>query len=188
MLVARSALRMSLKNRVVLWVLRDGHPWDEVALHRIAREEIAALAHELTQSADRLAAQRDVASTRTARSRHQSDYSRRDLQQLRLREETHRAVAAQLISLGDDDAAVTALLADARNANLLELVSSRPLPYQPTDLDEPDPVGEQERIDALREELQAMLDRAEGRTPKPRYAMKPRPEPTVPWWRAGWKR
>jgi hypothetical protein len=188
MLVARSALRMSLKNRVVLWVLRDGQPWDEIALHRIAGEEIRALAHELTESADRLAAQREVASTRTARSRHQSDYSRRDLQQLRLREETNRAVAAQLLELAKDEAAVTALLADARDANLLELVSSRPLPYEPTALDEPDPVGEQERIAALRDELQAMLDRAEGRTPKPRYARKPGPEAQKPWWRAGWRR
>ncbi|MGY6499181.1 MAG: hypothetical protein ACXIUP_13250 [Microcella sp.] len=162
-LVSMSALRMKVKNRTIVWMLRDGNPWDDAAVREMAREELAGLADELEREAERLAALRPKAARRIGRSQHQYDYGQEDVYLLRQRENTNRSVAAKLVELGDDDAALDAIAAGVKHDNLMEIVSAAPLPFEPRS-DEPlDPQQQSRAIAAIERELQVMLAKAEGR-------------------------
>ena len=55
-LVARSALRLSIKNSIIMLTLRDEKPWNDDDMIELARREIETLMAELTQTAERLEA------------------------------------------------------------------------------------------------------------------------------------
>ncbi|MFN3707486.1 hypothetical protein [Microcella sp.] len=162
-LVSMAALRMKVKNRTIVWMLRDGNPWDDAVVRTMVREELAGLADELEREADRLAALRPKAARRIGRSQHQYDYGQEDVYLLRQRENTNRAVAQKLIELGDDDAAVDAVGAGVKHDNLMEIVSASPLPFEPRSDESLDPEQQRRAIRAIEDELQAMLAKAEGR-------------------------
>lgn len=162
-LVSMAALRMKVKNRTIVWMLRDGNPWDDAVVRAMVREELAGLADELEREADRLAALRPKAARRIGRSQHQYDYGQEDVYLLRQRENTNRAVAQKLIELGDDDAAVDAVGAGVKHDNLMEIVSASPLPFEPRSDESLDPEQQRRAIRAIEDELQAMLAKAEGR-------------------------
>jgi hypothetical protein len=185
-LVSMAALRMKVKNRTIVWMLRDGKPWNDDVVRTMVREELAGLADELEREAERLAALRPKAARRIGRSQHQYDYGQEDVYLLRQRENTNRAVAQKLVELGDDDAAVDAVGAGVKHDNLMEIVSASPLPFEPRSDDTLDPEQQRRAIRAIEDELQAMLAKAEGR---PLVAGSPagRAAPRTPN-RAWWKR
>jgi hypothetical protein len=162
-LVSMAALRMKVKNRTIVWMLRDGKPWDDAVVRTMVREELAGLADELEREAERLAALRPKAARRIGRSQHQHDYGQEDVYLLRQRENTNRAVAQKLIELGEDDAAVDAVGAGVKHDNLMEIVSAAPLPFEPRSDDSLDPEQQRRAIRAIEDELQVMLAKAEGR-------------------------
>jgi hypothetical protein len=185
-LVSMAALRMKVKNRTIVWMLRDGKPWDDEAVRGMVREELAGLADELEREAERLAALRPKAARRIGRSKHQYDYGQEDVYLLRQRENTNRAVAAQLVELGDDEVALDAVSAGVKHDNLMEIVSGSPLPFEPRSTDPLDPEQQRRAIRAIEDELQVMLAQAEGRPlpPAPSAVRTAAPRAVGrPWWK-----
>jgi hypothetical protein len=137
-LVALSALRMSVKNGVILTTIRDGVAWDEGDATRLARESVDALALELATTARRLAddsvrAAPKAAATHSAQPRSRSARARAERQRaesarLAARSRTARGVADLLTATRDDDDAMRRLALRARDDTLSELMQARLIP------------------------------------------------------------
>lgn len=59
-MIAHSAVRMALKNRIILDVLRDGRDFDLDRIHRFTRDQLSELAEEAEVSAMRAKMRREV--------------------------------------------------------------------------------------------------------------------------------
>ncbi|MEN9620996.1 MAG: hypothetical protein RL499_1189, partial [Actinomycetota bacterium] len=89
-LVAVSAVRLAVKNGVILRTLRDEAPWNEAEATQLAREAISSLIAELDDTAARLTHERDMAAltpsaarvARTARERARIRRSREEFARL----------------------------------------------------------------------------------------------------------
>ena len=189
-LVSMAALRMKVKNRTIVWMLRDGKPWDDDAVRAMVRDEVAALTAELNREADRLAELRPKAARRIGRSQHQYDYGQEDVYLLRQRENTNRSVAERLTALADDSEKVDAVVAGVKHDNLMDIVGAAPLPFEPRPSDVVDPEQQRRAIRAIENELQVMLAKAEGRPlVVPNAKRMPARDgagatsPSRPWWK-----
>ncbi len=122
-LVARSALRLAVKNGVIMSTLRDARPWNTDEVTMLAREAVDALIAELSATAVRLEA--DVA----AQPIHGRGKKRRTAEleawRLELRARTARGVVQRLHVMHDDDAVISALVRVARDDTLMELTRAR---------------------------------------------------------------
>jgi hypothetical protein len=122
-IVARSALRLAVKNSVILSTLRDARPWNTDEVTRMAREAVNALMVELRATADRLEA--DLSTIhghgRAAKRRN----ARQEASRLTLRAQTARGVVTFLRQLRDDDDAIARLVQTARDDTLMELTKAR---------------------------------------------------------------
>ncbi|MDR5690803.1 hypothetical protein [Agromyces indicus] len=115
LLMAESAARMALKNRLIVDALRSDEPYsDERAADR-ARSVLYELVQEADEAAEHVAEEREVAAKREGRSQHQHDYHRDDLLNLRRREKVHAAIAKELWTRRSDDAYVAGLIERARD-------------------------------------------------------------------------
>ncbi|MEV1128530.1 hypothetical protein [Agromyces sp. NPDC049794] len=102
LLVAESAARMALKNRIIVMALRGEEPYDADRSAAAAREVLHELVTEMDEVAEWSAHEREEAARREGRARHQHDYHRPDSWNLRLRERVNEAVAARLTELRAD--------------------------------------------------------------------------------------
>lgn len=102
LLVAESAARMALKNRIIVMALRGEEPYDADRVAAAAREVLRELVQELDEVAEWSAHEREGAARREGRARHQHDYHDTDSLNLRLRERVNEAVAARLSELRGD--------------------------------------------------------------------------------------
>jgi hypothetical protein len=114
MLVAESAGRMALKNRIIVMALRGEEPFDGDRAAAAAREVLYELVRETDEVAEWSAAERESAAQRDGRAAHQHDYHRGDTSNLRLRERVNEAVAKRLSELRDDPAYLAAFAERAR--------------------------------------------------------------------------
>lgn len=115
LLMAESAARMALKNRLIVDALRADEPYsDERAADR-ARGVLYELVQEADEAAEHVAEEREVAAKREGRSQHQHDYHRDDLLNLRRREKVHAAIAKELWTRRSDDAYISGLVERARD-------------------------------------------------------------------------
>lgn len=134
--MARSALRLSTKNGIILSIVRDGDHWNDRAAEQLARAAIDALVGELEATALRLGAesQRAAPSDRGKRparaqgERARTARRRAEAERLATRSATMRGVADQLRRTRDDDDAVRQLVARARDDTLGELLLARLIP------------------------------------------------------------
>lgn len=124
LLIARSALRLAIKNHIIVRALRDRADFDDVELHRALRDEVQALASERAADAERLEDAGDVARTRKGRARHQTDYRQADVELLRLREQIDRVLAQRLLDLGEDEVFVREIVDEARDAAMTEILQA----------------------------------------------------------------
>lgn len=115
LLMAESAGRMALKNRLIVAALRGEEPYSDAKAAGLARAVLYELVQEADEESERLAAERETAAKRDGRSQHQHDYHRDDLINLRRREKVHAAVAKQLWSRRSDDAYIAAFVERARD-------------------------------------------------------------------------
>ena len=149
-LVARSALRLSIKNSIIMLTLRDEKPWNDDDMIELARREIETLMAELTQTAERLE-ESSAAPRRTfGRSRRAAANARQDAEHQRTRARILRGVVDRLREIEEDPAQTHALLAVAREETLAELTQARLIPLG----------AEQERrasMDAVKEDLREQL-------------------------------
>jgi len=124
LLVAESAGRMSLKNRLIVDALRRDEAYSPDRAAASAREVLLELAEEAEAAAERVAAERRTAEQREGRSQHQHDYHRSDSANLRRRELVYAAVAAGLSSRRGDDDYVDELVERARDAAWQEVAAA----------------------------------------------------------------
>ncbi len=155
--IAESACRMSLKNRIVVEILRDGHNFNPADFLDDAREVLLELAKESRDAAQRVSDERKSAWGVHTRSSGTHDYRDRDTGNLRRREREYKRVAKELERRAGDEAELLRIIEQARaatweevSANIdstLKVVGQRP------DL-EPD----YEKMRAARMEALMMID------------------------------
>lgn len=167
-IVAMSALRLAVKNGVILRTVRDGAPWSEAEAIDLARRAIDALITELDETATRLSHDSDAAApteraSRTARSRRELArirHGRDEVARLSARSRTLRGVVERLTAASADDAVVRDLALRARDETLSELMQARLIPRaerMPMTDDE-----HREAVAGVKADLQRLLDERTG--------------------------
>jgi hypothetical protein len=167
-LVALSALRLAVKNGVILRTIRDGAPWNEAEATELARQAIDSLARELDENATRLSndsvAEAPTArASRSARSRRDQARIRRSREEaarLAARSRTLRGVVERLRTAHDDEAVVRDLALRARDDTLSELMQARLVPRATPLLLTDD--EQREAIAGVKADLQTLLDERTG--------------------------
>jgi hypothetical protein len=162
-LIAGAGARLALKNLFILRTLRDGKSFEEAWYVTAVREELLNLANETDCDADRVLDERERAIKRHGRAMFQDDYRLIDADLLDRREKVMRGLAARLRELSADEEYITALIAEAREQALDEVVAAISLgPSRGELLTEPDGLMlHQERLAALHADLEELL--ASGR-------------------------
>lgn len=122
-LVARSALRLAVKNWVILSTLRDARPWNTAEATVAARDAVNALMVELRATATRLEA--DAATQHAHVRRTKRRTARAEAARLELRARTARGVVNFLRLMRDDDEAIARLVQTARDDTLMEITKAR---------------------------------------------------------------
>ena len=122
-LVARSALRLAVKNGVIVSTLRDARPWNTADVTTLAREAVDSLISELSATADRLDA--DAAAQPIHRRGAKRRTSELETSRLELRARTARGVVQRLLLMRDDEAVIAGLVQVARDDTLMELTRAR---------------------------------------------------------------
>jgi cytochrome c556 len=128
LLVAESAGRMALKNRIIVMALRGEEPYDAERSAAAAREVLHELMQETDEVAEWSAAERESAAQREGRSAHQHDYHRADAWNLRLRERVNAALAKRLGELRNDPEYLAAFAERARRdawSEIAEVIDAR---------------------------------------------------------------
>ena len=123
-LVARSALRLTLKNVVIMHSLRDAQPWHHDTITSLALDAVADLIAELSTTADRIEADVERFVARAGRS-SRTQRHRAELSRLTMRARTARGVVERLRELHDDPEAIAELVSVARDDMLSELTQAR---------------------------------------------------------------
>jgi hypothetical protein len=124
LLVAQSAARMALKNRIIVMALRGEEPYDTDRAAAAARGVLLELVQEMDEVAEWSASERESAGQREGRSQHQHDYHRADAANLRLRERVNAAVSQRLAQLRSDDAYLGELAESAREDAWTEIAAA----------------------------------------------------------------
>ena len=122
-LVARSALRLTVKNGVIMSTLRDARPWNTDDVTVLAREAVDSLIAELNATAERLDADAAAVPTHGLRSRRRT--AKLEVARLELRASTARGVVRWLRRIRNDEAAIARLVETARDDTLTELTKAR---------------------------------------------------------------
>ena len=101
-MIASAAVRMAVKNLVVLGSLRDHVDYDQERYVAAVREELLDLAIEKSDDAERLSATITMAKSKSGRATNQADYRSIDAQLLGRRKEVAHALSERLRELSDD--------------------------------------------------------------------------------------
>lgn len=161
-LIASAGARLSLKNLFILRTLRDGKSFEESWYATAVQEELLHLANETDRDADRMLDERQRALRRQGRAMFQDDYRLIDAELLDRREKVLRGLAARLRSLSADRSYILALIGEAREQALDEVVAAVAQAPREADSSEPESMMlHQERLAALHADLDELL--ASGR-------------------------
>lgn len=137
-LLATAAVRIAVKNLLIVRALRDRADFDESWWRSTVEHEFDLLATENETDATRLEGVRAAAKGKHGRARHPADFRARDRPVLKRRIRILRRIATRLREIGADEDAVLALVAEARQNALHEITTARhdPSPRATTDPDE----------------------------------------------------
>jgi len=113
-LIARSAVTSAVANRIILNALQSHVRFDAGLVAEATRDELARLAQEQVEDAERMRDIRAKAQKAKGRSKHQHDYRRGDDLKLRTREATYEALAEALLASRDDAAFIDSIVIAAR--------------------------------------------------------------------------
>jgi hypothetical protein len=114
MVIARSALVLSVKNHLIVGALRSDRSLDQLDLPGFTRSRLTELVREQTGYADRIRAAAEAAATAHGAARHQHDYHAADITTLAERGRVYRALAATFDRLRDDEEFVSGVVESAR--------------------------------------------------------------------------
>jgi hypothetical protein len=109
-LIAASAVRLTVKNFIILSSVRDHEDYSPEKFVAAARADLELLADEKDADSARLTKLQAVASTRGGRAQHHDDYRMRDVTALARREAVSRGLAARLRELSLDEEYAAALV------------------------------------------------------------------------------
>lgn len=110
----RAAAVVAVANTIILRALQEHLPFDDDVATAAARDELARLEAEQREGVARLKTLRRRTHRSYGQSRHQFDYRVDDIDALRLREATHKELAARIAQSAADDGFVATLVAAAR--------------------------------------------------------------------------
>lgn len=132
-LITLAALRMHVKNRIIVQVLADRKAVDGDDLADFVRLEGEELVREARAEAAATAKAAKLARGRSGKPRHQSDYGDGDADGLVLRSEVAHDLAEGLARDLDDAAFRTVIADEARRAAMDEMFRARMLPVKHAD-------------------------------------------------------
>ena len=159
LLLAEHAVRLAVKNRILVDVLGHGSSFDQQHAALQIRAELGALVQEHQEAARRMRADARLAVLRPGRGAHQHDYRAIDRRNLRRRADVAEELSRRLGAAQVDDDAVTALV-DAARADAWEDVAREVHgALRRAESDAPPPVPEldpEERI--LRQQMVVAID------------------------------
>jgi hypothetical protein len=171
LLLAEYAVRLAVKNQILVDVLGRGADFDRERAAGQVRSELETLAHEHEQAVRRMRRDARLAALRLGRGRHQHDYRAIDRRNLRRRAAVAAEVARRLREAQASDDAVVALVDAARAAAWDDLAGEvhgalgrvQPPPPPPPDLDPEERALRQQMViafdlTALAEERGVLLD------------------------------
>lgn len=145
-LIARSAVRMAVKNRMIVAALRDGLSYDHTRFVLFAIERLAELADHEATSAER------VRERRARQSPHPQLTAAEARDESVRREEIHTGLGAALTALASDPVELDRILTGAREDALGEMtanLSSAAIDDSAITVDDDYGVGKDERVAAL---------------------------------------
>jgi hypothetical protein len=123
-LIAGAAVRLAVKNLVILGSLRDQVDYDERIYVAAVRDELLGLANEKSDDADRLGSVAEGASTRAGRATNHSDYRSVDVAILSRRQMVALRLSRRLRSLSEDDEYLRGLAQSAHASAWEEVAKS----------------------------------------------------------------
>lgn len=148
LLIALSAVRMAVKNDIIIGALRDHIDFDPARYAQTARHELDVLARQNDEYGKRVGRLRkDLA--RSGRVHLLTEDERADISQFALRRRVHRKLADALDAVAGDDDQVARIVEDAQRAasnEIREAVSARLIRLA---IDSRDPEYEERRADRL---------------------------------------
>jgi hypothetical protein len=115
LLIALSAVRMAVKNDIIVSGLAEHADYDPARFAATARRQLRHLAEENQESAERVRRQRKSLTAKTWRVEFSQDQLQ-DIAQLKLRRRIHRRLATALSTAADDDDRVHEIVRDAQVA------------------------------------------------------------------------
>ncbi len=123
-LIAGAAVRLAVKNRVILGSLRDRVDYDERVYVAAVRAELLALANEKSGDADRLGSVAEGASALGGRATGHSDYRSVDVAMLSRRQMVALGLSRRLRSLSDNEEYLRGLARAAHQSAWDEIAQS----------------------------------------------------------------
>lgn len=113
LLIALSAVRMAVKNHIIVGALRDHDDFDESSYQTVARDELIMLAVQNEEDAARVAQERrELASRRWSQGFTEDE--RLDLVRLARRRRAHKGLALVLHGVAEDEVKLAAIVEDAQ--------------------------------------------------------------------------
>lgn len=157
LLLAEYAVRLAVKNQILVDVLGGGADFDRSRAGSQVQSELGGLAGEYEQAARRMRHDARLAAWRRGRGRHQHDYRAVDRRNLRRRASAAEEAARRLRAAADDDDAIVALVDAARSAAWEDVAGEvhgalrrvEPPPPPPPDLDPEERALRQQMVVAL---------------------------------------
>ncbi|GAB3607091.1 hypothetical protein GCM10027413_25000 [Conyzicola nivalis] len=113
-MISASAVRMALKNQLIVAALREHHAYDPEAIAGAAREQLASVAAESAATAERLDEVRTERGYVRADAGEGDENSALRDEEYRRRPTVHRMLAEALLEMADDPAAIDELVDAAR--------------------------------------------------------------------------
>ncbi|KAB1659663.1 hypothetical protein F8O01_05240 [Pseudoclavibacter chungangensis] len=163
LLIVATAIRMRVKNELILRTLQRGESFDRDELLELAREEIRTIVREKTASIKELGKMRARAARRHGHPTHGSDYRRADADGLEMRQRTDLGIRDVLLASLQDENYLASIVDQARASAMEEMFRpwfvsfASPTPEPSEDEDRPD------RIADLEAEVQKLADEAEAK-------------------------
>jgi hypothetical protein len=124
-LLATGAVRIAVKNLLIVRALRDRADFDEQWWRSAVEHEFEVLAVENEADASRLKEVRAGAKGKQGKALHPADFRARDRPVLKRRIRVLRRIATRLREIATDEDAVLALVAEARQNALHEITTAR---------------------------------------------------------------
>ncbi|WP_341935525.1 asparagine synthase [Microbacterium sp. LWO14-1.2] len=114
--IATAAARLAVKNHILIGTIAEGGVFDTHEYIADAREALRAMAEESEEAEENLTALRKRARGRHSDPSGTHDYRDRDVRNLRRRAKQSHGVATRLREMMDDEAALGAIVEEAREA------------------------------------------------------------------------